>query len=55
MSSSKPEQPASMVGGHAQYAKGYVEETIGNLTGSADWKESGKKDAAEGIESMKVC
>jgi uncharacterized protein YjbJ (UPF0337 family) len=45
----------SMIGGHAQYAKGYVEETIGNVTGSKEWQESGKKDEKEGIETMKVC
>lgn len=63
-----------MVGGHAQYAKGYVEETskcspitktsllnipinmklVGNVTGSKEWQESGKKDAQEGINEMKV-
>jgi hypothetical protein len=45
----------SMLSGHAQYAKGYVAETIGNVTGSKDWQESGKKDAQAGIEEMKVC
>lgn len=58
MASSNPskttEQP-SMIGGHAQYAKGYVEETVGNVTGSKEWIDSGKKDAQEGIETMKVC
>ncbi|PVH69667.1 hypothetical protein DL98DRAFT_564366 [Cadophora sp. DSE1049] len=44
---------ASMLGGHAQYAKGYVEETVGNLTGSKEWQESGKKDAEAGIGEMK--
>merc|ERR1711964_240098 len=45
---------ASMIGGHAQYAKGYVEESIGNLTGSKEWQESGKKDAEAGIGEMKA-
>jgi hypothetical protein len=44
----------SMIGGHAQYAKGYVESTIGNVTGSADWKQSGEKDMQGGIGEMKV-
>ena len=48
------DKAASMIGGHAQYAKGYVSETIGNVTGSADWQESGKADQKEGIDSMKV-
>lgn len=55
MSSNKtPDQPASMLGGHAQFAKGYVEETIGNVTGSKEWKESGKEDSQAGIAEMKV-
>jgi uncharacterized protein YjbJ (UPF0337 family) len=45
---------ASMLNGHAQFAKGYVEETIGNVTGSKDWQESGKADSKAGIEEMKV-
>ena len=45
---------ASMVGGHAQYVKGYVEETVGNVTGSKEWQESGKLDAQAGIDEMKV-
>lgn len=48
------DKPASMLAGHAQYAKGYVEETIGNVAGSKEWQESGKKDAEEGIGSMRV-
>lgn len=46
---------ASVLGGHAKYAKGYVEETIGNVTGSKEWQESGQKDAKRGIDEMKVC
>ncbi|PBP23521.1 mismatched base pair and cruciform DNA recognition protein [Diplocarpon rosae] len=52
--SSSQGQNASMLAGHAQYAKGYVEETVGNLTGSAAWQESGKKDTEAGIEEMKA-
>ncbi|TVY84668.1 hypothetical protein LSUE1_G000930 [Lachnellula suecica] len=43
----------SMISGHATYAKGYAEETIGNVTGSKEWQESGKKDAQAGIDEMK--
>ena len=53
-SNESPDQQASMLAGHAQYAKGYAEETIGNVTGSKEWQESGKKDAQEGIKEMKV-
>jgi uncharacterized protein YjbJ (UPF0337 family) len=55
MSAPTPNQDASMLSGHATYAKGYVAETIGNVTGSKEWQESGKKDAQAGIEEMKVC
>lgn len=44
----------SMISGHATYAKGYAEETIGNVTGSKEWQESGKKDSQAGIDEMKV-
>ncbi|KAH6722832.1 hypothetical protein DL95DRAFT_301979 [Leptodontidium sp. 2 PMI_412] len=55
MSAPNPnDKQASMLAGHAQYAKGYVEETVGNLTGSKDWQESGKKDAEAGIGEMKA-
>ncbi|CZR64584.1 uncharacterized protein PAC_14482 [Phialocephala subalpina] len=53
MSESNSNQ-ASMLGGRAQYAKGYVEETIGNATGSKEWQQSGKKDTQEGISEMKA-
>jgi uncharacterized protein YjbJ (UPF0337 family) len=52
--SSDDQNAPSMLGGHAQYAKGYVSETIGNMTGSDAWKESGKQDSQAGIEQMKV-
>lgn len=28
--------------------------TVGNVTGSKEWQDSGKKDAHEGINEMKV-
>lgn len=51
--SNTPTNPG-MVSGHAQYAKGYVEETVGKALGSKDWEDSGRKDSAAGIEEMKV-
>ena len=54
MSSSENSNPASVLNGHAQYAKGYVEETIGNMTGSTEWQESGKNVAQAGIDELKV-
>ncbi|CAG8972197.1 hypothetical protein HYALB_00007339 [Hymenoscyphus albidus] len=46
-------QDPSMIAGHAQYAKGYVESTIGAVTGSEEWKKSGEKDMGDGIGTMK--
>jgi uncharacterized protein YjbJ (UPF0337 family) len=54
MASNTPNNSASMLGGHAQLAKGYVEETIGNVTGSKEWQDSGKNDSKAGIDEMKV-
>ena len=53
MASNNSNDP-SMISGHAQYAKGYAEETIGNVTGSKEWQDSGKKDTQAGIDEMKV-
>jgi len=50
---SNNEKQASMLGGHIQYAKGVVEETIGKVTSSHPWQESGKQDTAAGIKEMK--
>ena len=44
----------SLVGGHAQYVKGAVEETIGNVTGSQAWKDSGVHDKQEAVDKMKA-
>lgn len=55
MASSNDQKPASMLGGHAQYAKGYVAETVGNMMGSKEWQESGQKTAKAGIDEMRVC
>ena len=52
----KPSEPKqSMIGGHAQYVKGMVNEKIGAVTGNEAWVESGQKDMAEGRGAMKVC
>jgi len=45
---------ASLVGGHAKFVKGYVEESVGGITGSKEWQESGKKLSSEGVEEMKA-
>lgn len=54
MSAPNSNSDASIVGGHAQYVKGYVNETIGNVTGSKEWADSGKQDQEGGIGEMKV-
>lgn len=52
----KPTEPkSSMIGGHAQYVKGMVNEKIGTATGSQEWIDSGNRDMAEGRGAMKVC
>lgn len=45
---------SSLIGGHVQYAKGAIEETIGNVTGSQAWKDSGIHDKQEAMEKMKA-
>ncbi|CAF1371207.1 unnamed protein product, partial [Rotaria sordida] len=45
---------SSLLGGHAQYVKGAVEETIGNVTGSQAWKDSGVHDKQEAAEKMRA-
>lgn len=54
MSAPSSNGDASMVGGHAQYIKGYVSETIGSVTGSKEWVDSGKQDQEGAIDEMKV-
>ncbi len=51
----EPTQPhQGMLGAHAQYVKGLVNEKIGNVVNSEDWKASGRSDQEEGMGSMKV-
>lgn len=45
---------SSLIGGHAQYAKGAIEETIGNITGSQVWIDSGVHDKEEAVEKMRA-
>ncbi|KNC97815.1 uncharacterized protein SPPG_06810 [Spizellomyces punctatus DAOM BR117] len=47
MSSNQNVAEPSLTHGHLQYAKGVVEETIGNVTGSESWKTSGHTDKAQ--------
>lgn len=51
MSTGTPNQ--SMIGGHAQWVKGMVNEKIGQATGSEEWKASGRADMMEGTGAMK--
>lgn len=41
-----------LISSHAAYAKGAAAETIGNLTGSEAWKESGKADQESAKKDM---
>ena len=45
---------ASLIAGHAQYAKGAMEEAIGNVTHSQAWKESGAHDKEEAVNTMRA-
>ncbi|ORY13724.1 hypothetical protein BCR34DRAFT_561587 [Clohesyomyces aquaticus] len=42
-----------LIAGHAQYVKGAVEETIGNLTNAASWKTSGEHDKSAAVSAMR--
>ncbi|KAI0460397.1 hypothetical protein F5B21DRAFT_451607 [Xylaria acuta] len=52
MSSDDNNQP-SLIGGHAEYAKGATETAIGNATGSHAWKTSGEQAKAHAVDTMK--
>ncbi|KAF8247007.1 hypothetical protein K440DRAFT_661642 [Wilcoxina mikolae CBS 423.85] len=44
----------SQVHGHAKYAKGVVNETIGQMTNSPSWQASGAENKAAGIAEMRA-
>jgi hypothetical protein len=44
----------SLLHGHAQYMKGYINEAIGQISGSESRKDSGKTEMREGIDELKV-
>ncbi|GAO18715.1 hypothetical protein UVI_02053210 [Ustilaginoidea virens] len=52
MSGNQSQQPG-LVQGHVQYVKGVAEGTVGDLTGSQPWKESGEQDKAAGLSAMR--
>eukprot|EP01097_Dermamoeba_algensis_P000887 TRINITY_DN1327_c0_g1_i3.p1 TRINITY_DN1327_c0_g1~~TRINITY_DN1327_c0_g1_i3.p1 ORF type:complete len:106 (-),score=26.58 TRINITY_DN1327_c0_g1_i3:125-442(-) len=43
-----------MIHGHYQYAKGATEESIGNLIGSPEWQESGKRDKDAAVQELRA-
>lgn len=47
-------QQPSLVGGHAEYAKGAAESTIGSVTGSQAWTSSGEQAKAHAVDTMKA-
>ena len=47
-------QQPGLLGAHAQYVKGVAEETIGNVTGSEEWKASGAQDKGASVDVMKA-
>ncbi|KAI2630564.1 Wd tetratricopeptide repeat domain-containing protein [Xylaria nigripes] len=44
----------SLLSGHAEYVKGATEATIGSVTGSEAWKNSGEQAKARAIDTMKA-
>ncbi|KAI0002812.1 hypothetical protein F4779DRAFT_622044 [Xylariaceae sp. FL0662B] len=54
MSSGNNSQQPSLVGGHAEYAKGAAEAAIGGITGSQAWTSSGEQSKAHAVETMKA-
>ncbi|GAO51914.1 hypothetical protein SAICODRAFT_29374 [Saitoella complicata NRRL Y-17804] len=44
----------SLIHGHAQYAKGAFEETIGSVTGAKSWTDAGSHDKSAAISEMKA-
>ncbi|KAF2276121.1 uncharacterized protein EI97DRAFT_458618 [Westerdykella ornata] len=53
-SNQNPHNQPSLVAGHAHYVKGAAEETIGNLTHSTAWKESGAHDKAAAVDALRA-
>lgn len=39
-----------MVGGHAQYVKGYAEQTVGKVTSTEPWKSSAHTDKVRQVK-----
>ena len=44
---------AGIAAGHAKYAQGAASETIGNVTGSAEWQQSGADTKAAATEEIR--
>ncbi|KAI9722799.1 MAG: hypothetical protein M1828_004495 [Chrysothrix sp. TS-e1954] len=51
---SSTEQDPGLITGHAQYAKGAAVETIGSVSGSDAWKDSGAEQKQAGLDEMKA-
>ncbi|CCG81034.1 Putative uncharacterized protein [Taphrina deformans PYCC 5710] len=45
-------QTPGIIASHLGYAKGAAEETIGNLTGSKEWQQSGQTDQQTAKDDM---
>jgi len=59
MSTGVPNPPSpstpSLLRAHAHYMKGYLDSSIGHLSGSESWKGSGETEMREGLDELKVC
>ncbi|KAF2842253.1 hypothetical protein M501DRAFT_1054968 [Patellaria atrata CBS 101060] len=52
MSSNNNQQPG-LVASHAEYVKAAAVETIGSVTGSQEWQQSGAQQKSQAVEDMK--
>ncbi|KAK3053375.1 hypothetical protein LTR09_005544 [Extremus antarcticus] len=51
--SDQSQQP-SLIGQHANYVAAATKETIGVVTGSEDWKQTGASEKQDAIDGMKA-
>ncbi|KAI9670634.1 MAG: hypothetical protein M1831_005854 [Alyxoria varia] len=48
-----PSEQPGLIHGHAKYAQGAVESTIGTATSSQPWQSSGESNKSAGIDEMR--
>lgn len=53
MASNQQSQDPSLIGSHAQYAKGAAIETTGSIIGNQEWTDSGRQEKEQGLQNIK--